>query len=98
MPAPRTEYLLDRIRRVLSERLGPVADSVGRRLDSQLPAPRGPSNNCHVPLLDFFPISFLPLPAVALVVAFGSAGPRMSLVSATNGESGEQDAPIQSPR
>jgi hypothetical protein len=38
MPAPRTEYLLDRIRRVLSERLAPVADSVGRRLDSQLPA------------------------------------------------------------
>jgi hypothetical protein len=38
MPAPRTEYLLDRIRRVLSELLGPVADSVGRRLDSQLPA------------------------------------------------------------
>jgi hypothetical protein len=75
MPAPRTEYLLDRIRRVLSERLAPVADSVGRRLDSQLPAPRGPSNNCHVPRLDFFPISVLPLPAVALVVAFRSAGP-----------------------
>jgi len=43
MPAPRTEYLLDRIRRVLSE-----------RLDSQLPAPRGPSNNCHVPLPRLF--------------------------------------------